>query len=636
MHEHFESSNDARACATTATSLTRRWTKWTAASIATLGVAAALGCGGKVETPPGPGPTTTDASTRRLTILSTQGGSGTWVGPSPLHYSLSFDAPSSMVSVLEGRPFTATAPQPLADWVDDWQTLGETDGAPHAYVKIERADGTAQSFAIEVLDLELAADGALEANVNLTANESGGGDLYPTFDFTHAFFINDNQHGLIEGDSSTGLFTLSGSTATLVPSADPVYPLSLTLTGANHASSVAQGDAPSVSRHTLGELALNWSRRFEEVPHASVTISTEGQISGGTSTVLQLGEPTVSDGVITFPASPVSGAAGSASFFNAQIVGDSTSVSMVTVDDAPQQVSTACITNGHCEGTSVCEPDTGACVYLTCDIAAKPSDCAATEKCLSVDGATGPITACFPNFAGACTLDEDCRELIKAPVVCLDKICQPRTCPTSETECFDGQQCVSGICYSTQEPGTNFPNQEGILWGSTWSTPARQTVCTMLDPKMRAFCGHFEQALEDRVVNILEALVMSGDDFTYFGRNFFATNTQFGIVAAGTAASFSSPPDAIKDALNAPFGIVDSAYMNYSSRLAGQLTGTPNYDPFPDGAPAALATDFLDPFYTSLKTSVLAHDPVVTTCGSPDGLVGGSWQGRVKLYSTAI
>lgn len=557
------------------------------------------------------------------------------MGDTPRHYTISFDAPTSMVSVLEGRPFRASDPQPLLEWLGDWRAPAAGEAPPHANVKFDRADGSTHSVTIEVLGLVLTPEGKIEADVNFIANEAGGGDLYPSFQFEHAWFITDNQHALPE-EGSNGLFTLTGTTTTLTPSAGGEYDYVLTVTDANHISGVAQGDDPSLTRLTVEEVALNWERRFVDSPHASVTISNDGEISGGASVVLQLGPPTVAGDTVTFPATMVSDAGASSSLLSASSFhtrqAGGASESIITLDTVPQEASSKCLTNAHCEPGATCDPSSGACLYATCTPGATPSDCAANTQCVTVESADGQVNLCFPSIGKACTTDIECQASIHVPVICgtdgsggTEKFCQPRQCPDGETECGPDEQCVASLCYSTPTSISNFPNPEGMLWGGTWSAPARQTVCTQTDARIREFCTHFEQALEDRVVNILDMLfhlsALTGsttDEYTFFGRNFFAANTQFGVVGQGTSGSFALPSDTIQQALNDPFGIADTSYFNFSSRLAGQLGEAENYEPF-GGSLAADATDMLNPFWDSLKGSVTSagNDPVDT--GAPGG-----------------
>ena len=579
----------------------------------------------------GPGdapPTTAPVIDRAMFLLNSAGGTATSTGG--LGYSVRLDSPSTTISAYGGRPLESAAQLSLTDWVAGWAPeYGFDANPPSAVVRYTDESGNARSVVIRITAPRIDAEGALHFEAMLQASQPGVATVYPKTTFTDLVMLIDDEKGLETAKFSEGLFILSGESGQLAPGTGPSCPKTLTVAAVPNVFAISQTPTRAVGSSELEQFVENWARRgfYANPPRVALASVVGGHGSG--SSVVELSNPKLqgSDGV-QFCVTPVGDPGASSDAVVADLAVTGPNAATVVFGGAQIYPSNECFSDADCEGNAACKLDPtesfNLCVFLAC---VSDDDCDPVEYCsefATPSGDTGSV--CFPNETCDLTV-VDPPSTCAAPALCDSGArCAPIGCDT-HAECAPKSQsrgdwyvseglCIDNVCQLSPHPYEGLLSQQGVIFGTTWSAPQLNTACFHAPGSALAeFCTVTEFAVEDRAINLMGMLSSyTNAHFSYYGRNWFDSISEGGALASasGTPAHYPFPSESLQASIFGPFGMIDTAFVNYTSRLLGDIDNEfPYRYPFSD-AEDAVPTDtaaFLNKYFTDYQSVVGVEPP---------------------------
>ena len=545
-----------------------------------------------------------------VSLLSTEAATAEWLGDA--RYRVTLHDPHQRVVMLGGRPLEALPNESLDDWVGEFaSTFGAEEGT-NATVYFDDATDKKHALVVRLSKPSLEEDGSLRFDAELTALEQNAVGIHPQASLSNVWIVLDDEEGLLQSSPRTGVIFLAGDSSTLRAEANGDFTHSLTLADPSRTIGISQAPEHSVSTQTVAEFTSTWGRRFgNSAPQAMLLHFDQHSITDPIPSMVRMGRATLTeDGDVNVPLR-ASASDGDAAFLGDFALTSAPGRAVLLVDSAIIDIALTCHTSSDCEGTAVCDPIERACLFSPCSSA---DTCAPTEACRAPVG--GADKFCYPDET--CNVVLDC----SAPATCegatkdAPGLCHPKACSTSADCGSTTEFCRQDICQTKPVPPGQLETQHGVLWGGTWTTPQLNSTCFLTNqPRLAEFCVTFENAVQDRVLNLLGMLALSGDDFSYYGRGFFTPIDERSPIRITKAETFSPPTDALQNALFAPFAVLDRAFTNYSSRVGDALYGEPHLVPFAD-AQQGLASDsvsFLKSFWDAFNVEVTANAPDITT-----------------------
>lgn len=550
----------------------------------TLSSVPLTGCGDVGSETPAP-----QEAQRAFTLLNSGTGQLRWVDGR--RYRLTLTEPPANVAILGDRPFRTAREQSLQGWINDWAGHGYAADPPEAAISIAPpAEGAAPDLAIAQLSNPQLTAAGLEFDAEFNDVAARSRALFPnaTFGVTHLFI--DDERGTPR-HAANGVFALSGTAGTLAREGSEGY--RLTLRNPSDVVGFSNGPLRPVITESVTAWVREWTVRgfTADPPNAALTFShtgTEGRMSWG---VVELSAPRLLDGgAVEFGVRPLALPARQGGFPTGEIVDP-----QLFVDSAPLLSGAGCRTDADCAGSSTCDAG-GVCHLRSC---ANDQVCDAPEAC-----DRGRCLVPVP-----CATTADCA----AARVCDGERCRVKPC-LATADCDGNESCSENICVSggPAPPSLKIAAGPGAVWGASWSTPKFTSTCADQLSELQPFCQGFEQAAQDVVGNLVSMLSTAGGSYSYYGRFvFFGVNEQAPILAPYRDA-YVYPSTTLQESLLQPFGIFDSAYMNYSTRLGLPLVNREVLDPFSGPLPST-PLDFVTPLYDAIMTR--------TPDGFPDSFI---------------
>ncbi len=566
-------------------------------------------------------PPATPGAERTLTV--TQAGEGRLTWRDGLAYTLELRGLGADVGVYEGRPLRSSSTLSFSAWVAEWEANGLKDAPPTAVLAFVDASGERQSAVLSLSNPRLQGD-VVEFGAVLHATPEGAPPLYPGLDLKDAVLVLDNQSGLETSTEESGIFLLLGASGALVPGGDRCAE-KLLLGADTNVLAVSQHPRSKVRVLALEDFLADWAKRGFQTspPRAALAFAPDDPLASARASVATLTRPAWSSGGAELCLT--SAAEGSSAWLAPASAAAEGAVTVV-LGEGQIHPSLECFSDADCEGDAACTPFAeggfSVCTFERCQA---DTDCGPTEYCALATSPAGKKTrVCFPNETcapGAAQAASTC----SAPAVCDAGRCAPIGCDV-DAECASKMTqrgavealCYANACQLTPHPYAGLPDQEGVLYGTTWSSPQLDTACVKAPgPALAELCKVFEFAVEDRALNVLGMLnSLTESPFSYYGRTWFNALDERGAVSpatqtAGPVATYPFPSPSLEQAIFAPLGIVDTAFANFTSRLAGDFAGLAPYRlPFSDAReePSG-AVEFLRPYFDDYKAAVLSSPP---------------------------